>query len=482
MRLGVFISTITILVLLAAAMVAGSGCANIIPPQGGPRDSLAPVLLKSDPGDSTRNFRGDKITFTFDEYVEVQNISDNLLVSPLPKNPPVVDYKLRTVTLKIKDSLEANTTYSFNFGSAIRDFNEGNPYKNFTYTFSTGAYLDSLELTGSVVLAETGKVDTSMIIMLHTSADDSALIKDKPRYITRLDGKGNFHFKNLPARTFYIYALKDDGNTRRYLSNKQLFAFADAPVTTGVTKDSIKLLAWAQPSPAASNPGAAALAARNAARGANRNTPDRRLRFQTTVENGTQDLLENLEIRFDLPLKQFDSSKLKLFTDSSFVPVNGASFRKDSTNKKIILDLGKDGWKPNTLYQLILDKDFAEDSSGKRLLKSDTLSFTTKKQSDYGSLKLKFRGMDMSINPVVQFLINGTIVKTYPISSPELSIALIVPGEYELRILGDTNKNGTWDPGQFFGKKRQPEIVRPIERKINVKGGWQNEFELQSPK
>ena len=211
-------------------IVVLSGCANIIPPHGGPRDSLPPLLLKADPVDSSRNFSDTRITFSFDEYVDIQDVYNNLLVSPLPKNLPTVDYKLRTVTVKLKDTLEKNTTYTLNFGDALRDVNEGNIYKNFTYTFSTGSYLDSLELSGKVLLAENGRTDTTLIVMLHTSADDSIVVKEKPRYITKLDGKGRFHFKNLPPQTFYIYALKDEGITRRYLSGKQLFGFADKPV------------------------------------------------------------------------------------------------------------------------------------------------------------------------------------------------------------------------------------------------------------
>jgi len=193
-----FISFAAIISIIIINLISGTGCANIIPPQGGPRDSIPPVLLKVTPGDSTRNFTGNKITFTFDEFIELQDIQGNLNVSPSPKINPVVDYKLNTVTVKLKDSLESNTTYSINFGNAIKDFNEGNPAKGLTYTFSTGKYIDSLELSGKVILAENGKIDTTLMIMLHTNPDDSAVVKDRPRYIVKLDGSGNFIFKNLP--------------------------------------------------------------------------------------------------------------------------------------------------------------------------------------------------------------------------------------------------------------------------------------------
>src|SRR3954470_1752692 len=103
-------STVLFLFLLSFVVVSllSGGCANIIAPTGGPKDTLAPVLMQATPKDSTRSFQGNKITFTFNEYVDLQSIQENLLVSPTPKINPVVESKLRTVTVKIKDTLEAN--------------------------------------------------------------------------------------------------------------------------------------------------------------------------------------------------------------------------------------------------------------------------------------------------------------------------------------------------------------------------------------
>ena len=107
------------------------------------------------------------------------------------------------------------------------------------------------------------------------------------------------------------------------------------------------------------------------------------------------------------------------------------------------------------------------------------ISFKTKNQSEYGSLKLKFRSLDTTRHPVLLFVSGDAIIKSYVFgNSTEYSQALFLPGEYELRILYDDNKNGKWDPGEFFGKHRQPEIVKPIERKITVKPGWQIEFDI----
>jgi len=470
------ISSVVLASIIAISVISGPGCANIIPPQGGPRDSIPPVLLKATPGDSTRNFTGNKIIFTFDEFVDLQNLQENLNVSPSPKNNPTVDFRLNTVTVKLKDTLESNTTYSINFGNAIKDYTEGNPIKDFTYTFSTGRYIDSLELTGKVVLAENGKTDSSLIIILHTNGDDSAVVKDKPRYITKLDGKGSFTFKNLPPKTFYLYALKDEGGTHRYLSDKQLFAFTGKPVVLDGKTAPVTLYAYAVKPPVA----ATAPTATGISLGGNRNkgggiTPESRLKYQTNLNNGQQDLLSSFIMTFEQPLRSFDSVKIRLFTDSVFNPAQAYSFQKDTSNKKVQL---VHTWKENTTYHIIMDKDFAQDSSGKKLLKTDTLTFKTKKLAEYGSLQIKFRNLDMAKNPVLLFVLGESIVKSIQLKSPEFSQALFLPGDYELRILYDDNKNGVWDPGQFFGKQKQPELVKPVERKIAVKWAWQNEFEI----
>lgn len=467
------ISATALVLIMAISVISGPGCANIIPPQGGPRDSLPPILIKAAPLDSSRNFSGKRIVFAFDEFVDIQNLQENLMVSPLQTTMPGVEVRLNQITVRLKDSLESNTTYSLNFGNAIKDYNEGNVLKNFTYTFSTGNYIDSLELKGAVILAETGKIDTTLIVMLHTRADDSAVVKDRPRYVAKLDSKGNFSFKNLPPKTFYLYALKDEGGTRRYLKDDQLFAFADKPVILTGNTEPVNLFVYSIKQPGAANPTITDP-------GGNRNKPggitiEKRLRPQSTIINNQQDILTPLVLSFDLPLRKYDSSKIRLYTDSTFIRDTAYKFTQDSTGKKLIL---VNAWKPATGYHIILDKDFAEDSAGKKLLKTDTISFKTKKTGDYGGLKLKFRNLDIAKSPVLLIVSGGQIVKSMPMSNADFSQTLFPPGEYELRILYDENKNGIWDPGQFFGKHKQPEFVIPVERKIIIKPNWQNEFEI----
>ena len=466
-----FLFFLLVLVLLIQQATVLPGCANIVPPSGGPRDSLPPMLEKASPADSSRNFNGNRISFSFNEFVELQNAQQALIISPMPKNFPDVSYRLNTVTVKLKDSLESNTTYTLQFGDAIKDFTEGNVLKNFTYTFSTGNYIDSLELTGKVLLAENGKTDTTLIVMLHSSPDDSAVVKEKPRYITRLDSKGNYTFRNLPPKTFYLYALKDDGGTRRYFDDKQLFAFASQPVTPNGLNAPDTLYAYSV-KPANANNLTSLLAGRP-----KRNAAEKRLKFQTNLSGGQQDLLKDFILTVEDSLVRFDTLQMRLYTDSVFNPVPAYRLQLDSSGKNITL---LTAWKENTNYHLILDKDFAEDSLGRKLLKTDTLSFRTKKAAEYGSLKIRFKNLEMQQKPVLLILAGGTeqVYKRIPLSGPEISEAMFPPGEYELRILFDRNGNGKWDPGEFFGKHLQPEIVRPVERKVTVKAAFQNEFDI----
>jgi hypothetical protein len=453
------ISFLGIASILSLSVFSGPGCATIIPPEGGPKDTLPPVLRKANPGDSSRNFTGKTITLSFDEYVDADNYQQQLIVSPVPASMPNVSRKLNTVTIKLRDTLEANTTYSLNFGNTIKDVNEGNIMKDFTYIFSTGSYFDSLGFRGNVLLAETGGIDSTLTIMLHRSDKDSAVIKEKPRYVAKTDGRGNFRFKNLPPGTFYLYALKDEGGSYRYMDKTDLFAFSDSAVI--VTPDTGPVTLYAYAGKETEIVAKASSTTRD-----NKKSTDKRLKFSTNLSGNEQDLLDKFIFTFETPLKNFDSSKVRFTKDTTYTPLAGYSWETDSTMKTVKLNYP---WQENVLHHMILEKDFATDTLGLQLLKADTISFKTKDKKDYGKLTLRFRNLDLTKNPVLLFVQNNDVKKSYPLSSTTFIQTLFLPGEYSLRILNDANKNGVWDPGEFFGKRRQPELVKPIQRTINVK-------------
>lgn len=449
---------VTMLVALASLLISG-GCANILPPSGGPRDSTPPVLLKAAPADSTRQFSGKTIRLEFNEFVEVDNYMKNLIISPIPENMPTVSRKLETITVRLRDDLEPNTTYTFNFGNSIRDLNEGNIFKNYTYLVTTGDYFDSLQFNGSVVVAKSGEIDTTLMVMLHRSGEDSLLQTSKPRYVSRVNKEGRFHFDHLPPGTFYLYALNDESGSYRYFNEEQqLFAFASEPVRVyGDSVPEVRLLAYQVPGK------------KEAPRTANerRGREEKRLKYSVNLKASQQDLLSPFVMSFETPIRDFDSTKIRFARDSAFTPVETPwHWEADSTRQQWTL---VHTWQENTLYHLILDKEFATDTLGQQLLKSDTLSFFSKKRSDYGKLTLRFKNLDLSNNPVLQFVQNKEVVYSFPLTEPTFSQPLFLPGEYNLRILRDTNGNGVWDPGKFFGERRQPEVAEPLARVINVK-------------
>jgi methionine-rich copper-binding protein CopC len=451
-----------------------TNCANIVPPMGGPRDSIPAILVNKNPKDSTINFSANKITLVFSEYIELQNQRENIIVSPTPKTEPVIEAKLRTITIRIKDTLEPNTTYSINFGNSIKDITEGNISKELTYLFSTGNKIDSFELMGNVIIAQTGKIDTTLIAMLHRSGVDSAVIKENPRYIAKLNSEGQFSFRNLPAGKFYLYALKEEGGQRKYFSGKQAFAFNDSAVTITGNNKAITLYAFVENEEKETN---VLQNSKNIQPLLTGTKTDKRLKFTTSLENQSLDLLGRLEFEFQQPLKSFDTSKIT-FTDDAFKPIYDYALLRDTSNKKFIVNYQ---WKENTAYHLIVDKDFAEDSAGRKIPRTDTLNFSTMKNEDYGNLKLRFPNIDFSKKPVLLLLQGEDIKFSYPITFKEINQKLFRPGEYSIRILWDSNGNGKWDGGTFFGKRVQPEKVENIDKNLNVKANWDNDVTIELP-
>jgi hypothetical protein len=447
-----------------------NSCANIVPPGGGPRDSLPPRLVTSIPKDSALNVSTQKITLTFDEYVEVKDVQEQLIVSPIPKNQPVIDYKLRNVTIKLRDSLEPNTTYSLNFGNSIKDVNESNAAKNFVYVFSTGNKLDNNSFSGKVILAETGKIDSTMIVVLHKNLSDTAIIKNSPRYYAKLKGDGSFMFNNLPNGKFNVFAITNN-YYKRYEDSTSLFAFLDSSVEINSSSKLVILNAFEEskkkaPAPTASQQPKAGTAAQ-----------DKRLRYTANLEGGRQDLLNKvLRLDFNKKLTKFDSSKI-ILTDTSFKPITGYTVSLDTGKTKVSIT---SNWKQDMQLRLLIQKDAMTDSAGTTLTKADTIKFSTKKEAEYGSVKLRFNNLDTTKNPVLQIVRGNDIVESIPLKQREFYRKLFVPGEYELRILFDTNKNGIWDAGNY-NQKKQPEIVKQLDKKLALRANWDNENDINMP-
>jgi hypothetical protein len=461
-----FSSILAVSIFFLIIEVSQTGCANIIPPGGGPRDTIAPRLINALPKDSSLNTQGKKIVLTFDEYVELKEVTENLVVSPLPKNSPFVESKLKTVTIKLKDSLEPNTTYSFDFGNSIRDINEGNPARNFTYVFSTGTVIDSNSFSGKVMMAETGKVDSTLIAVLYKNTNDTAVFKERPRYIAKVKGDGTFKFKNLPKGNFALFAIEND-YTKKYDDSTKTFAFADSLTVISNNNKPAFLYAYKE-----------AIKKATTSSSASSNKPpeekDKRLKYNTSLDAGRQDILNNkLQLEFSRKIKSFDSTKI-LFCDTNYKRLTDYTIQLDSTKKKLIITKA---WVEKNQFRLILQKDAVIDTTNTTLPKGDTLRFATKNEADYGSVKIRFNNLDTSQKPVLQMFKENFLIESIKITQKDFSRKLFQPGEFELKILFDKNNNGVWDAGNYK-QKRQPEIVRQLDKKLSIRANWDNETEI----
>lgn len=453
-----------------AALYGSYGCASIGSPTGGAKDTIAPTLIKAVPENFTPNFKNKTITLTFDEYVDLNSVFEKLVINPPLDKFPLIDRKLRTVYIRIKDTLEPNTTYSWRFDDVIRDVNEGNPLGDFTYVFSTGPQFDSASFSGRVLDAETGKIDSTLIVMLHRNLSDTAVEKLKPRYVTKLDGKGFFRFTYLAPGNYNVFALKDEG-MKRYTDSSMLFAFHDSTIVVSENTTPVEMLFFRAKEPESqvtTVPSGPAATKTGEEEGEKKS---RNLLIRNV--SAPHDILEDLSLQLSSAAVSFDSS-LVIFSDTLGKPIYNYSIAPDTSGTKIIIS---HPWKLESWYQLIFKQGFATDSTGKTLLKDDTLRFQTKAERDYGALKLQLAGLDFEQNPLLQWMTAGKVVKTIPLTGPTYINKLFVPGDYEIRIVLDANKNGKWDTGDYW-TKRQPERTLAIAQRLNIRGNWENEFTI----
>lgn len=194
--------------IIAATLVGG--CANKVAPTGGMKDVTPPNLLKATPPDNTVNFASDKVTLTFDEYVQLKDAAKQVVVSPPVSPAPRITAVKKSIIVEF-DSLPApNTTYNINFGNAVADNNEGNPLPGFRYTFSTGPFIDSLTVKGKIIDALTLKpADGALAILYRADLPDSLLLKSLPNYFSRTSIDGSYIITNVAAGVYRLFALAE---------------------------------------------------------------------------------------------------------------------------------------------------------------------------------------------------------------------------------------------------------------------------------
>jgi uncharacterized protein (DUF2141 family) len=511
---------------------------------GGAKDTIAPTLKSSFPENYSIKFQGNKIKLVFDENIKLKDLNKQLIISPPMKNEPLIipTTPTKNLTITIKDTLLPNTTYSLNFGQSIADNNEGNPYNQFKYVFSTGDYIDSLALGGKVKDAYDKEVASFVSVMLYEANEkfnDSTIYKENPRYVTNtLDSLKTFRLENLKAGKYFLIALKDNNKNNKFnhksdrigfnkevvtipndtvfelelfkedlpfkaikpvqvSGNRLILGFEgkenskgekpkiilknkDEIIPSVVTKIAKKdsLQVWFKPLKIDS----LSLKIEKGNYKKDFNFKIKNQKNDTLNLKAVQSGILNFRDRFTLesstPLVKFDKSKIKLI-DKDSTAVNFTTAYDEYTQELFIDFKIEEAQKYNLKMMPGAVTDFFEKTN-------DTLSFSTstRNRADYGNLILSLKNVKRF--PVIIELTDakGNIVKAteYTDSKTEIEFNLLEPFLYTLRAIYDDNKNKEWDTGSYLEKKQAEEVIY-FSKEIDVRTNWDvtQTFDLSIP-
>ncbi len=518
---------LTIYLLLLVAICV-TGCAKRGSITGGLKDTIPPVLINSAPENFSTGFKGNTIRLTFDEYIKLKDVNKQLIVSPPLNSDPIITPATasRYITIKINDTLQPNTTYSFNFGQSIQDNNESNPYPLFKYVFSTGTYIDSLTLGGRIKDAYSAAPDNFVSVMLYEVDDnytDSIIYKKVPRYITNtLDSLTTFKLDYLKAGKYRLIAVKDNNNNNRYdpkndkigfisefvtiptdtlyelelykeelpfkavrpsqvSGNRIVMGYEGKPkdidvtlrngneivpsiVTQLIGKDSVQV--WYSPIKTDS-------LQLTASKGDYRQEFTVKMRAQkkdtlsfTPVQAGTLPLRNAFTINASKPVIDVDESKISVINkDSSAVAF---STNYDEYNQQLKIDFEREPLQKYAVRFLPgALTDFYQETN-------DTLTYnlTTKNSSEYANMRISLQNVDRF--PVIVELTNSkgeVMASKYTESETEIEFLFLEPMIYTLRAIYDDNRNKEWDAGNFL-EQRQSEQVIYFPAPINIRANW----------
>ena len=510
-------------------------CARRGTPSGGPEDEDPPVLLKSEPDSMTINFNTDRIRLYFDEFIVLKDPQNQLIVSPPFKYAPELSPQGTTrkyVEVRIKDTLQENTTYTINFGQSIVDNNEGNPNQFLSYVFSTGDYIDSLTLKGTIRDAFDKDPEDFVSVMLYqidTAYTDSTIYKKLPNYITNtLDSLVEFELRNLKEGTYTLVAIKDEGKNNLFDQSTDKVAFltdtiqipTDSTYELTLFKE-IPDYSVAVPSYAASNKiifGYNGIADSMKIRPLTQlpdtiNTmfakePEKdSINFWFTpfeidsiifeVENtavqqidtftvksrnlfpdslvvlsshrGNINFDDEFYIKANIPIVDLDTSMLKILNKDSLNVPYSSSFNKPENS--VLIEFQKE---PNETYQINVLPEFLTDFFENT---NDTIFYnlSTGSYADYGNLRINLVG-EVEYPIILQLTDeNGKTKREVFATEPRLfEFNNIDPGNYLIRLILDSNGNQIWDTGSYL-KKLQPERVIYYPQPIEVRANWELE-------
>ena len=518
---------------LVAVVLATLQCARRGTPTGGPKDTTPPVLIKAEPENLTTEFKAKKIKLYFDEYIKLEDVQNQLIVSPpLKYNPEVIPQggASKYVEITLKDTLLENTTYTLNFGQSIVDNNEGNPNSFLTYVFSTGTYIDSLTVSGVVKDAFNKNADEFISVMLYeidTAYTDSTTYNKPPNYITNtLDSTTIFQLKYLKAGKYAIIAIKDEAKNNVFDQNTDKIGFIED--TVYLPTDTVYLLNLFKeiPNYILKTPNYAA---------ANKiifgySGGDQKLDIEAlteipdsirtlVVKDPEKDTLNYWFTPFEIDsiifkvtnenLKKIDTFTVKprkLAADSlmlipshrskinfadefyitSSIPVVAIDTTKmsifnkdtiavnfkaqlDTAQNRMLMDFEKE---PDEIYYLNLLPNSITDFFGET---NDTINYrlSTGGYADFGNLRLNLAG-EITYPIFVQLTDEkGKLYREIYLSeATAIDFNTLEPGNYLIRIIFDSNANGIWDTGNYL-KKIQPERVIYYPGVIEMRANWE---------
>ena len=517
-----------IVILLTLSFIR---CAKRSTPNGGPKDSIPPVLVNSNPKINSIFFDKEEIELTFDEYITLKEINKQLIISPPIERDQYKIFPQTGASKKIKiellDTLLENTTYTFNFGTSISDYNESIPMPYFSYTFSTGAIIDSLEFKGRVEDAFEKEPQPFISVQMYpidSTFSDSTIFLKKPFYISNTLDSILFNFKNLKEGTYEIIALEDVAGNYVFDQNSDKIGFSETPIT--LPRDSVIHLRlfkeisnfeWAKPffindhhigigyygeyqdedfeMISAVPDSFETLLTKNKKtdtlnywfKGAELDS----LKFNFIV----QDTLRTDNVQFRNPvadslvIRAITQGELKLTekfilsanlpivkVDPAFVAVTNI----DTLAVPFAMDINENYDEvtidfevlPSDQYTINLLPNALEDFFGAT---NDTLSFSliTNKVEDFGNIFIRL--IHDQNTPFILELLNAQdeVVQTFtaPTDSGVFPFLLHPPGTYSLRFTEDVNGNKKWDTGSYL-EKRQPEKVIYFPVTLDLRANW----------
>ena len=217
--------------LATACATPGSG------PDGGPYDEELPYVVSTTPASGDSGVKGRRVTLQFNEFIKLENASEKVTVSPPQIEMPDILTSGKRITVTLNDSLRPNTTYTIDFSDAIEDNNEGNPMGNYTFFFSTGRTVDTLEVGGHVLAAEDLEPIKGILVGLHSDTTDSAFRTRPFDRVARTDGSGRFSIKGVAPGRYRIYALNDGDGDFRFTQKSEMIAFGRESISPSFFQD-----------------------------------------------------------------------------------------------------------------------------------------------------------------------------------------------------------------------------------------------------